>query len=178
MIPTRIPTRISTKAFAMTNADNKVLDAILARTSVRKYGNPPTDEQIDAMLKAAMAAPSACDARPWSFVVCREIDWFGAPCAIVVCARRTARLAFELDGVWVEDCSAATQNILLAAHSMGLGACWRVCWPSPTIMATVKAQLGIPFDVIPFSYVTVGTPAENPELKDKYDKNVIHYEKW
>lgn len=87
------------------------------------------------MLKAAMAAPSACDTRPWSFVVC---------------GKRTVVPTFELDGVWAQDCAAATENILLAAHSMGLGACWRVCWPSPTVMATVKAQIGLPFGVIPF----------------------------
>ena len=159
--------------------DNPVLNAILSRTSIRSYGKePPTDEQIDMMLKAAMAAPSACDTRPWSFVVCRETKWFNAPCAIVVCGKRTVVPAFELDGVWAQDCAAATENILLAAHSMGLGACWRVCWPSPTVMATVKAQIGLPFGVIPFSYVTIGMPAENPEPKDKYDSSLIHYEKW
>ena len=88
-----------------TDMDNPVLNAILSRTSIRSYGKePPTDEQIDMMLKAAMAAPSA--------------------------------------------------------------------------MATVKAQIGIPFGIIPFSYVTIGTPAENPEPKDKYDSSLIHYEKW
>lgn len=163
----------------MTDAGNPVLDAILSRASVRSYRKDPVaDEQIEVLLRAAMAAPSACDTRPWSFVVCREIKWFDAPCAIVVCGKRTAVPAFELDGVWAQDCAAATENILLAAHSMGLGACWRVCWPSPTAMATVKAQAGLPFGVVPFSYVTVGTPAENPVPKDKYDPGLVHYERW
>jgi nitroreductase len=163
----------------MTDAGNPVLDAILSRASVRSYRKDPVaDEQIEVLLRAGMAAPSACDTRPWSFVVCRETKWFDAPCAIVVCGKRTAVPAFELDGVWAQDCAAATENILLAAHSMGLGACWRVCWPSPTAMATVKAQVGLPFGVVPFSYVTVGVPAESPAPKDKYDPKLIHYEKW
>lgn len=160
--------------------ENPALDMIMSRTSVRAYKKDPlTEEQIDIMLKAGMAAPSACDIRPWSFVVCREISWFNAPCAIIICGQRTERIqSFELDGVWAQDCAAATENILLAAHSIGLGACWRVCWPSPTVMATVKMQVGLPFGVIPFSYVTVGIPAENPKPKDKYDSSLVHYERW
>ena len=88
--------------------DNPVLNAILSRTSIRSYGKEsPTDEQIDMMIRAAMAAPSACDTRPWSFVVCRETKWFNAPCAIVVCGKRTVVPVFELDGVWAQDCAAA-----------------------------------------------------------------------
>lgn len=105
--------------------------------------------------------------------------WLDTPYAIVVCGKKTTNISsFELDGVWAQDCVAATENLLLAAYSMGLDARGRVCWPSPTIMATVKMQVELPFGVIPFSYVTIGSPAENPQPKNKYDPKLIHYEKW
>ena len=159
--------------------NNLALNVILSRKSIRSYTKDKvTDKQIDILLKAGMAAPSACDMRPWSFVVCHDAKWANAPCVIVVCGRRTATPAFELDGVWTQDCAAVTENILLAAHSIGLGACWRVCWPSPTVMANIKAQVNLPFGVIPFSYVTIGVPAENPPCKGKYDLELVHYERW
>ena len=171
-----------------TDAPNAVLDAIMSRASVREYlPDPVPDEQVEALLKAGMAAPSACDVRPWAFVVVRErrkldeLGFGGAPCAVAVCAdgrRLCGSVRFEIEGAWQQDCAAATENILLAAHSMGLGACWRICWPSPTVMGRVKAVLGLPFGVVPFSCVTVGKPREAVAAKDKYSKDAVHYEKW
>lgn len=185
-------------------AEKSALEVIKARTSIRSFtGEKLTEEQIHTLLDAAMAAPTAADIRPWRFVVITDdevksglysgaqhkhmVETAGA--VIVVCGE-TIRKALPHDAqegaeptavpnrYWYEDCSAATQNLLLAATALDLGAVWLSCYPSDRIVTRISAYLGLPETVLPLAIVPVGYPAENPEPKDKWDPDNIHYNKW
>lgn len=170
------------------NADqNPVLENILARKSVRQYTSRPVEsEKIDLLLRAGMAAPSGSDKRPWSFVVVQDrarLDSMSArlpyakmltkaPMAIVVCGD-TLRSA-----LWEQDCCAVTENILLAAESMGLGAVWTAAYPYPERVAVVRRYTGLPENVVPLCVVPVGYPEGKQSPKDKYDASKVYYEQW
>ncbi len=170
------------------NADqNPVLENILARKSVRQYTSRPVEpEKTDLLLRAGMAAPSGSDKRPWSFVVVQDrarLDSMAvrlpyakmltkAPMAIVVCGD-TLRSA-----LWEQDCCAVTENILLAAESMGLGAVWTAAYPYPERVAVVRQHTGLPENVVPLCVVPVGYPEGKQSPKDKYDASKIYYEQW
>lgn len=166
---------------------NPVLENILARKSVRQYTNRPVDpEKIDLLLRAGMAAPSGSDKRPWSFVVVQDRDRLDsmaaqlpyakmltkAPMAIVICGD-TLRSA-----LWEQDCCAVTENILLAAESMGLGAVWTAAYPYPERVAAVRKYTGLPENIVPLCVVPVGYPEGKQSPKDKYDASKIYYEQW
>lgn len=169
-----------------------VLENIRSRRSVRAYAAlevPPGT--VDTLLRAAMAAPSGLDRRPWRFVVVRDAALLdslgarlpyagmvgGAPVAVVVCGQLARNVAPE-EQSWMLDCSAATENLLLAAHAMGLGAVWTGVYPYADRVALVKRLLGLPADVVPLAVVPVGYPAEDPAPKQKYDRGNIHEERW
>ena len=167
------------------------LDVIMTRTSIRAFtGEPVSKDMLETILKAGMAAPTGMNAQPWRFVVITDQDKikeiFGtgfrsemyttAGAVIVVCGEA------ETDGrpnmFWYEDCSAATENILLAAHALGLGAVWTAGYPAMDRVAPVSEALGIPSNVLPLCVVPLGYPAENPDPKDKWKPENIHWEKW
>lgn len=163
---------------------NPVMENILARKSVRQYISRPVErEKTELLLRAGMAAPSASDKRPWEFVVLDDratLDSLAAklpyakmltkaPMAIVVCGD-TLRSA-----LWEHDCSAATQNILLAAESMGLGAVWTAAYPYPERVEAVRAYTGLPAHVQPLCVIPVGYPEGRQSPKDKYDTTKVHY---
>ena len=167
------------------------LDVIMTRTSIRAFtGEPVSKDVLETILKAGMAAPTGMNAQPWRFVVITDQDKikeiFGtgfrsemyttAGAVIVVCGEA------ETDGrpnmFWYEDCSAATENILLAAHALGLGAVWTAGYPAMDRVAPVSEALGIPSNVLPLCVVPLGYPAENPDPKDKWKPENIHWEKW
>lgn len=165
------------------------IEAIFTRRSIRKYTKDPVPESlIDELLKAAMAAPSARNEQPWHFVVVSdhkildEIPKFhpfsrmlpGAALAILVCGD-TAPLS---DTYWIQDCSAATQNILIAARTKGLGAVWLGIYPSETRYKQVQALLGIPEKVIPLGLVSIGYPAEEKPPSNRFNASRVHYNKW
>lgn len=168
------------------------LEAILTRRSIRKYTDKPVgQETIAKLVKAAMAAPSAHNQQPWRFVVVREqktrdeISRFhpyakmlkGAPVAIVVCADHT----LEKDppaGYWVQDCAAATQNILLAAHSLGLGAVWLGFHPRQQRIEELKKLIELPEHVTPFCVISLGYPAEEKGPSERYDPSRVCHERW
>lgn len=169
------------------DGQNPVLENILARKSVRQYTNRPVDpEKIDLLLRAGMAAPSGSDKRPWSFVVVQDRDRLDsmaaqlpyakmltkAPMAIVICGD-TLRSA-----LWEQDCCAVTENILLAAESMGLGAVWTAAYPYPERVAAVRKYIGLPENIVPLCVVPVGYPEGKQSPKDKYDASKIYYEQW
>lgn len=173
---------------------NVVLENILSRKSVRSYTEQEvTREQLDTLVRAAMAAPSGRDMRPWKFVIVDEqavIDSLAvrlpkaqmlaeARAAIVVCGDTSV---VDSDGNpsrnWTFDCSAATENLLLAAESMGLGAVWTGVYPYPERVSAVRAALQLPDHIIPLSLVPVGYPKGNPQPKDKYVKDNVHYNGW
>jgi len=183
--------------------EKSVMDNILTRKSVRHYTDQPLSEaQIETLLRAGMAAPSAMNVQPWSFIVVTDTAvraklvssrvnrmYAEAPCLIVVCgdevmlrkphdAPADAPLEARPNDNWSIDCSAVTENILLAAHALGLGAVWTACWPYPERYGVVKEVLGIPENVMPLSVIPVGYPAEDPAPKDKWKPEKIHHNLW
>lgn len=168
----------------------ETLEAIFTRRSIRKFSDRQIQESdINRLLKAGMYAPSANNSQPWHFVVINERElldriptfhpWskmcFQAPLAIVVCAYVPAGKKFDL---WVQDCSAATQNILLAAHAIGLGGVWLGVHPREERIAGVRDLLGLPEEVHPVSIVVLGYPNEQPETPERFDLAKVHFNQW
>jgi nitroreductase len=166
------------------------LTVIHSRKSVRKYLNKPvTKEQLEILLRAGMASPTAADKRPWAYVAVTEramLDTLsfssrgsrhlqGAAAAIVVCG--DTRKGLKSD-VWVQDCSASSENILLAAEAIGLGAVWCGIYLNPEPTAYVKRVLGLPPEVIPLNIISIGWPTGEEKPKDKWDPTNIHWNKW
>ena len=185
-------------------AQKGALDVIKARTSIRAFtGEKLTEEQIHTLLDAAMAAPTDGNRQPWRFVVITDDEMkvglyerehhqkmvADAGAVIVVCGQ-TTRMGrprgadpdsepVEIpNDFWFEDCCAATENLLLAATALDLGAVWLSCYPSERIVNRISEYLGLPADVTPLAIVPVGVPAENPEPKDKWNPDNIHYDRW
>lgn len=164
---------------------NPVLHAILSRKSVRHYTDDAVEtEKIEAILSAAMAAPSGKNARPWDFIVITRRDILDemaerlpyakmlaqAHVAIAVCADRTK------SPYWYVDCSAAAQNILLAAHALGLGAVWTATYPYRDRMDVVKELCGLPGSYDSLCVIPLGYPARPWSTKDKFEPEKIHHE--
>ena len=180
------------------------LDVIMTRTSIRNFtGEPVPQEQLETILKAGMAAPTAMNSQPWRFVVVTDREKmaqvFGqgprsemfqtAGAVIVVCGESTSSMRkpfgqpdapeVEMENMfWYEDCSAAAENILLAAHALGLGAVWTAGYPGMQRVAPIAEALGIPEKVIPLCVIPVGVPAEAPAPKDKWKPEYIHWNQW
>lgn len=170
-----------------TTSANAALDNIFARKSVRTYLNKGVEkEKIDWMLHAGMAAPSGRDLRPWEFVVITDraaLDSMAAALpyakmltqarqAIVVCGDSTR------SSYWYLDCSAATQNILLAAESLGLGAVWTAAYPYEDRMQVVRKFTALPDNILPLCVIPFGYPATSEQPKQKFDEKKIHYGKY
>lgn len=166
------------------------IEMILTRRSIRAYTEQPvTEATIELLLKAAMAAPSASNKQPWKFVVITEriqldklaeVCPYGkmltqAPLAIAVCGDMQAD---QDSGYWVQDCSAATQNILLAAHASGLGAVWLGVYPRPKRVADVARLLDLPTGIIPLGLLSIGYPAEVKPPSERFDLSKVHYNHW
>lgn len=174
------------------NPTEAVIENIMTRTSIRQFTDRPVSKDtLDILVKAGMAAPTARDIRPWAFVVVTEkavLDslnvikpWFNlktATAAIIVCGDKEKMDDGNVNGYWVQDCSAATENILLAAHAYGLGAVWCGVFPNDEIVSGVSKVLGLPESIIPLNIITMGYPDENPAPKDKYNPDLIHYQRW
>ena len=184
-------TMISMTGFAQEQTGSQaVLDNIHARKSVRSYTDEPvTPEQVETLLRAAMAAPSGKNVQPWRFVVVTQLETkkklaigfnkmiAKAPVVIVVCGKTTNMLG-GTNNNWTADCAAATENLLLAAESLGLGAVWTACYPYDDRMLPTIEALGLPDNVKPYCIVPVGHPAGDNKPKDKWNPDHIHYEKW
>jgi nitroreductase len=168
----------------------EALEAILGRRSIRKYTAEPVSEaDIDTILHAAMAAPSAGNQQPWHFVATvdreqlermAETTPYGAmlreaPLAITVCADTRA---LKHDVMWQQDCGAATQNALVAIHALGLGAVWLGFWPKMERVEPLRNVLGLPAGVEPFCVLAVGHPAETKPPADRYDAARVHRDRW
>ncbi|MGQ9574210.1 MAG: nitroreductase family protein [Thermoguttaceae bacterium] len=166
------------------------LQAIRTRRSIRKYQDKAVPEQmVRELLEAAMLAPSARNAQPWQFVVITDRGvlakvpkvnpnaWMAkdAPLAILVCGDTTLELSA---GYWPVDCAAATENILLAAHALGLGAVWTGIYPRQKRMDGFRGLLGLPEHVIAHSLVVIGYPAERPAQPDRFRADRVHYNGW
>ncbi len=172
-----------------TGMEEIVLDNILARTSIRSYQDRPVEQdKIEKLLRAGMAAPSAVDKRPWHFVVVIDkhvLEGLAqanpnagmaarAPLAIVVCGDKTKALK-RVPDYWVQDASAATENILIAAQGMGLGAVWTGTYPVTERVEKVASVLNLPEHIIPFCTIVIGYPEHYQAPKDKWDEGNISY---
>lgn len=173
--------------------DNIAYVNILGRTSVRKYSDREVAPDVrDALLRAAMSAPSGVNRQPWEFIVVDDHELLArlgtslpyaamasrAPMAIVVCGNEDRFLDGDDSTLWVQDLSAASENILLASHALGLGGVWTCVYPHPDRMKTVSEILSIPDDILPFSLIPVGYPLVTPVPKDKWHPGRIHYNKY
>ena len=173
--------------------ENKTIDDILTRVSVRQFtGEKISDGQIDTLLRAALAAPSAVNKQPWAFIVITDEELIAKlgealpysrcsnhpACAIIPCGDLSKAIPGEMGAFWIQDVSAATENLLLAAHAMGLGAVWTGLYPSMERAGLVQEMVGLPEHIIPLCIVPVGVPAEQPAVKDKYLPENIHYNRW
>lgn len=167
------------------------LDVIMTRTSVRQYTQQPISEAtLDTLLRAGMAAPTAGNKQPWKFLVITDrtaLDSLAngnwrmaaqAQAAIIVCGDTENVFPGEGRDYWVQDCSAATENILLAAHAVGLGAVWCGCYPITERVNNVRRLFDIPSQIVPMSIVMLGYPAGEQHPKDKYKPENIHFNKW
>ena len=179
---------------AVTGTGADVLSAISTRKSIRKFdaSRAVEDEKVEKMLRAAMCAPTAMDKRPWEFIVVKDQEKLealatrlpysrvgnGAKLAIVVCGSLDNGLPGRGKEYWIHDCSAATMNLLLAAHAQGLGAVWTGVYPGEDRVVAVREILSIPAGYMPLNVIPVGYPAENPPAKDKWNPAKIHYDKW
>jgi len=166
----------------------ELIQTIFARRSIRRYTAEPVSEaDIKTLLEAAMAAPSASNRKPWQFVVVtarQTLDalaeahphgkmLFEATSCIAVCGDLTTFERF-----WVQDCSAATENLLLAATALGLGAVWLGVYPREDRVAAVRQVLGLPETITPLNLVSIGHPAEEKEPRTQYNEARVHRERW
>lgn len=166
------------------------MEAILSRRSIRRYTQENVPEEvIQELLEAGMSAPSSGNQQPWQFIVIDDrkiLDeipkhhpyaqmLMEAPMAIAVCGD----LHLEKNkGMWVQDCSAATENILIAAHAKGLGAVWLGVYPREKRILALRQLLNIPEHVMPLSIVAIGYPREQKPPVNRFKKERIHYNQW
>ena len=167
----------------------EAMEAILTRRSIRKYTEKQVSKELEKkLLEAAMAAPSAHNGQPWHFIVIRDRATLNkipeyhryskmltqAPLAIVVCGDHE----LQKTDFWLHDCSAATENILIAANALGLGAVWLGVHPSKDLINDVKEHLGIPEHVTPLGIISIGYPAEEKPPGNRYNSDRVHTDKW
>ncbi|MBI5540856.1 MAG: nitroreductase family protein [Bacteroidia bacterium] len=165
-------------------------DCIISRRSIRKYNSEPVSkEDIEQLLKAASYAPSANNYQPWQFLVITEREMLDklsvvhpyakmltqAQVAIMVCGDYDIQT--EL-GYQVVDCCAATQNILLAAHSIGLGTVWLGLYPRQERITDMRKIFNLPENITPISLVAIGHHNEEKPIPERFNKEKIHYNNW
>lgn len=164
---------------------------IFERRSIRQFTDEPVSEtDVELLLRAAMQAPSAGNQQPWEFAVLKdkvtmlkvlEFHQYSMPlktadCAIVVCMKETPNPVMQ--PYRAQDCAAATQNILLEATHLGLGAVWMGVYPDENRVNNVRALLEAPDDITPFCIIALGHPAEQPAPVDRYDATRVHINRW
>jgi nitroreductase len=167
-----------------------VLEAIFTRRSIRKFTEQPVDdEDLHMILRAGCYAPSARNSQPWHFVVvrdCASLDAIAqdhpyakmmpqAGCCVVVCGDKTKQ---GMTGFLIEDCSAALQNMLLAAHGLGLGAVWCGLYPLTQRTKVVQRLLHLPPNIMPVGMFALGHKAEERTTEERFDPDKVHFEKW
>lgn len=171
---------------------NRKLDFIFSRRSVRKYVDREVpDEMIHDLLEAAMAAPSAVAKDPWHFIVLKQRASLNrladvlihgqmlrqATAAFVVCGDIT-RAHDQLESYMLQDLSAAVENILIAANTLGLGTCWLGVHPRPERMDGIRKMFSLPDNIIPMCGIAVGWPDDPPPARTRYNPDRVHREKW
>jgi nitroreductase len=172
---------------------NDTLKMIYQRKSVRNYTEEPVSKKdLLTLVKAGMAAPTAMNKQPWAFIVTSEKEKlmeiakvlpYGkmlekASAAITVCGIPKESIQGEANSMWIQDCSAATENILLAAEALGLGAVWVGVYPIDENIKNVRNTLGISSDVVPLAVISIGYPKGTEKPKDKWTPSKVHWQKW
>lgn len=167
-----------------------VFEAIYTRRSIRKYEDKVISEDlVKELLGAAMMAPSAGNAQPWQFVIVDDREKLDgipeysqyavmakhAPLGILVCGDLSLE---KYPGYWVQDCSAAIQNLLLAIHAKGLGAVWTGVYPMEERVEGFKKNFNLPEKVIPLGFIVIGWPAQESKKKDRYKEERVHKNSW
>lgn len=164
------------------------INNIMTRTSIRQYTDRTISaDTIETLLRAGMAAPTAVNRQPWHFVAVTDkaklAELAGrrggmikqAGLVIVVCGNLDKAMQGPAQAYWIQDCSAAAENILLAAHALGLGAVWTGCYPMDDRVAEVSNVLKLPEAIVPLCVIAIGYPAEQPEPKDKWSPENVSY---
>lgn len=170
---------------------NELINGLLTRRTIRKFKEGPavSDEVMEALVQAGMAAPTGFDARPWHFVMIQDAALMQqlaaampgcdscalTASAVLVCGDPTGE---KLPDIWVQDCSACAQNIQLAAHAQGLGAVWLAIYKVPERIQAVRDLLGVPEPMIPFALIAVGVPDETGNLMERYLPERVHRNRW
>lgn len=167
-----------------------VFEAMGTRRSIRKYQDKPVSPEIVRdLLGAAMMAPSAGNAQAWQFIVVDDREKLAnirnlnpnaamagrAPMGILVCGDRNLE---KYPGYWMQDCSAAMQNLLLAAHAKGLGAVWTGILPSEDSFDGFRRMFDLPEHVMPLGFAVIGWPAQKLGAEDRYDDSKVHHNTW
>ena len=166
-----------------------IINTIYARRSIRQYQDKAVEkEKLTTLLKAAMAAPSGMNIRPWEFVVVTDPERmnqirskmifgkFNAPAAIIVCGNTSFFKHPASSRFWVQDCSAATENILISAVSIGLGTVWCGVHPIHNFSKRISKVVGLPDHVKPLNVIYVGYPAEEKDARTQYNPNRVHWD--
>ncbi len=168
----------------------ELLEAIYSRRSIRQYQDRPVSEEaVSTLLGAAMMAPSAGNVQPWQFIVVtdpakmdqvKDVHPYvgmaaGAPLGILVCGDLSLE---KFPGFWVQDCSAAMQNLLLAAHDMGLGAVWTGIHPVEERAARFRAIFKLPNHIVPLGLAVIGWPVKPGRRKERYKPERVHRNSW
>ena len=167
------------------------LDILYQRRSIRAFQPAPVPRDLlTELLRAAMAAPSAVNRQPWEFVVVtaperlrllQDVLPYGkypAPAAILVCGRPDLAQTDSNGSFWVQDCSAASENLLIAAAGLALGAVWTAVYPNPDLIRQVNHVLAIPSFVIPLNVILVGWPAEEQPARSQYNEERVHWDQY
>lgn len=183
----------SSTAEPVASVEQSTIHDIMTRTSVRSYSDRHvTKETVDTLLRAAMAAPTAGNKQPWRFVVIDDRETLrsisenfhtmkmaeGAALAVVMCGDLQAAFPGELSDYWIQDVSAASENLLLAAHAVGLGAVWCGIYPQMERVEQFSGMLSLPEGIIPMACICVGYPSGETTPKDKWRPEYIHYNSW
>lgn len=167
-----------------------ILEAIFTRRSIRKYtGEAVSEQELETVLRAGFHAPSAHNFKPVEFIVIKDKNKFQsianfhpyakmlpqAEVSIIICGDMKKQ---EMTGFLIEDCSAAIQNMLLAAHGMGLGAVWCGLYPVEELTTNMKEVCSIPEDIIPVGMLVLGRKGEEKKVFDRYDATKVHHDQW
>jgi nitroreductase len=166
------------------------IETLFTRRSIRKYtGVPVSDEDSHTILRAGFYAPSAKNRQPWHFIVVRSLETRSfittiqpytkmlpqADCCIIVCGDN---LKERKTGFLVEDCSAALENMLLAAHGLGLGAVWCGIYPLPEVTKAISEYFSLPDNIIPIGLISIGHKGEDRTTEERFQPDLVHFEKW
>lgn len=183
----------SSESDSTSSAVNASIENIMTRTSVRAYTDRVVEKAtVDTLLHAAMAAPTAGNKQPWRFVVVEDratLDSISAnfksmtmakeaALAVIMCGEPAATFPGEGVGYWIQDVSAASENLLLAAHAIGLGAVWCGIYPMSDRVAKFSQMLNLPSGITPMACICIGYPSGETTPKDKWTPEYIHYNTW